>query len=123
MIEINKEDFKPIEVGESIPVEEAVSPTNSLGGKPEGEGAVEIYCTVCGEPATDGRFTGYGPSMEWWYTITGTLDEIQWVYQTDKNYWDKVVGPHCKCGCGQGTPPCDPLKWAVRQIPAESQGE
>ena len=49
--------------------------------------------------------------------IAGTLDEIQWVYQTDKNYWDKVVGPRARCGCGQGTPPCDPMKWSIRQIP------
>ena len=115
---INKDDFKPIEVGESIPVDEAVAPRNSIGPKPEGEGAVEIYCTVCGQAATDGRFSGYGPSMEWWHTIAGTLDEIQWVYQTDKNYWDKVVGPRARCGCGQGTPPCDPMKWSIRQIPA-----
>ena len=115
---INKEDIKPIEVEESIPVDEAISPSNSTNKKPEGEGAVEIYCTECGESATDGRFTPYGPSMEWWYTITGTLDEIQWVYQTDKNYWAKVVEPTVRCGCGTGKA-CDPMKWAVRQIPVK----
>ena len=84
---IAMEDVKPVEVEASIPAEQAAAPSNSLKRKrPEGEGAVEIYCTKCGESATDGRFSPYGPSMEWWYTITGTLDEIQWVYQTDKNY-------------------------------------
>ena len=73
---ITKDDIEVIEVGESIPVDEAVAPRNSIGPKPEGEGAVEIYCTVCGQPATDGRFSGYGPSMEWWHTIAGTLDEV-----------------------------------------------
>lgn len=119
MYMITKEDIKPVVVGESLSVYDAESPRNSIGRKPEGEGAVEIYCTVCGQPATDGRFTGYGRSMEWWHTITGTLDEIQWVYQTDRNYWDKMVAPRVRCGCGQGTPPCDPMKWSVRQIPAE----
>ena len=53
--------------------------------------------------------------MEWWHTITGTLDEIQWVYQTDRNYWDKVVAPGVTCGCGHGLE-CNPMDWAVRQV-------
>lgn len=110
-----KEQYAPIEVGESIPATEAIAPTNCKGKKPDGEGAVEIYCTKCGEPATDGRFSHYGPSMEWWHTITGTLDEIQWVYQTDRNYWDKVVAPGVTCGCGHGLE-CNPMDWAVRQV-------
>ena len=91
--------------------------TGNRPKRPEGEGAVEIYCTKCGESATDGRFSPYGPSMEWWYTITGTLDEIQWVYQTDKNYWAKVVESTVRCGCGSGRE-CNPMLWSVRQIPA-----
>lgn len=115
---IAMEDVKPVEVEASIPTEQAAAPSNSLKRKrPEGEGAVEIYCTKCGESATDGRFSPYGPSMEWWYTITGTLDEIQWVYQTDKNYWAKVVEPTVRCGCGSGRE-CNPMLWSVRQIPA-----
>lgn len=115
---INTIEVEPVKVDPSIPVEEAVAPENSVSRKkPAGEGAVEIYCTRCGESATDGRFTPYGPSMEWWYTITGTLDEIQWVYQTDKNYWAKVVEPTVRCGCGTGRE-CDPMLWAVRQVPA-----
>lgn len=115
---ITKEEIGVIEVEDSISVEDAVAPQNSIGGKPEGEGAVEIYCTVCGKPATDGRFSHYGPNMNWWYTIAGTLDEIQWVYQTDKNYWQKMVEPTCRCGCGTGSA-CDPMKWAVHQVPIE----
>lgn len=115
---IAMEDVKPVEVEASIPAEQATAPSNSLKRKrPKGEGAVEIYCTKCGESATDGRFSPYGPSMEWWYTITGTLDEIQWVYQTDKNYWAKVVEPTVRCGCDIGRE-CNPMLWSVRQIPA-----
>ena len=114
---IAMEDVKPVEVEASIPAEQAAAPSNSLKRKrPEGEGAVEIYCTKCGESATDGRFSPYGPSMEWWYTITGTLDEIQWVYQTDKNYWAKVVEPTVRCGCGSGRE-CNPMLWSVRRSP------
>lgn len=116
---ITKEDIKPVEVGDSLSVDEAKAPDNSTRKKPDGEGAVEIYCTVCGQPATDGRFSHYGPNMNWWYTVAGTLDEIQWVYQTDRNYWDKVVAPTVRCGCGCGTPPCDPMKWEVRQVPVQ----
>ena len=77
---IAMEDVKPVEVEASIPAEQAAAPSNSLKRKrPEGEGAVEIYCTKCGESATDGRFSPYGPSMEWGYTRTGTRDEIRWV--------------------------------------------
>ena len=119
---ISTSDIEVIKVGESIPADKAVPPANSRRPKPEGEGAVEIYCTVCGQPATDGRFAHYGPNMGWWHTITGTLDEIQWVYQTDKNYWDKTVAPFARCGCGVGTPPCDPMKWEVRQVPPETSG-
>ncbi|MGI6033196.1 MAG: hypothetical protein ACOX69_07245 [Coriobacteriales bacterium] len=116
---ITKEDVDPVTVGKSIPASEAVAPTNSVKRKkPEGEGAVEIYCTRCGQPATDGRFPHYGPNMGWWYTITGTLDEIQWVYQTDKNYWEKMVAPTVRCGCGTGDD-CDPMLWEVRQVPEE----
>lgn len=118
---IDKNNIAVVEKEESIPVDEAVTPKNFTIPKPEGEGAVEIYCTVCGQPATDGRFTHYGPNMQWWHTIVGTLDEIQWVYQTDKNYWNKMVAPRVRCGCGVGTPPCDPMKWSVRQIPADEE--
>lgn len=115
---IDKESIKRIEVGESIPREEAwVSPVRH---KPEGEGAVEVYCTVCGKSATDGRLSCYGPNMQWWFTVCGTLDEIQWVYQTDRNYWDKTVAPFVKCGCGCGTPPCDPIKWDVHMVETSS---
>ena len=113
---ITKEDIKPIEVSESIPADQAVPPENFRIPKPEGEGAVEIFCTKCGQSATDGRFSPFGPSMQWWHIITGTLDEIQWVYQTDKNYWEKVVAPGVRCGCGTGLA-CDPLQWSVRQVP------
>ncbi len=115
---ITKEDVVPIEIGASIPADQAVVPENSKN-KPAGEGAVEIYCTRCGQPATDGRFPHFGPSMDWWYTIAGTLDEIQWVYQTDKNYWEKAVAPFARCGCGTGDA-CDPMLWRLRQIPSES---
>ena len=115
------EDVKSKDNGGSIPPEQAIAPDNSTKKKPEGEGAVEIFCIVCEQSATDGRFSHYGPNMNWWYTISGTLDEIQWVYQTDRNYWDKCVAPGCRCGCGVGTPPCDPMKWEVRQVPLENQ--
>ncbi len=111
-----KETVKPIQVGASIPADQAKAPVNCRGAKPEGDGAVEIFCTRCGQTATDGRFPYYGPSMEWWHTITGTLDEIQWVFQTDRNYWDKAVAPSVRCGCGSGLE-CDPMLWSVRQIP------
>ncbi|MBX9034184.1 hypothetical protein [Gordonibacter massiliensis (ex Traore et al. 2017)] len=114
---ISKEDVGAIVPAASVPPEQAQALRHSARPKPEGEGAVEIYCTVCNQPATDGRFSHYGPSMEWWHTITGTLDEIQLVYQTDRNYWDKVVAQTVRCGCGCGTPPCDPMKWEVRQVP------
>ena len=88
---IAMEDVKPVEVEASISAEQAVAPSNSLKRKrPEGEGAVEIYCTKCGESATDGRFSPYGPSMEW---------------------------PTVRCGCGSGRE-CNPMLWSVRQIPA-----
>jgi hypothetical protein len=111
-------DVKPIEVGPSLSVDEAISPKNSLGGKPEGEGAVEIYCTVCGQPATDGRFTGYGPNMQWWYTITGTLDEIQWFIRRTGTIGTRWLPLSFNVVAGTETPACNPMKWSVRQIPA-----
>lgn len=103
---IDKNDVAVIIPAPSIPADQAKPPENTIHPKPSGEGAVEIYCTVCGQAATDGLFTHYGPNMQWWHTIAGTLDEIQWVYQTDRNYWDKVIARTVRCG------------WPAARLPA-----
>ena len=82
--------IRPVEVEASISAEQAAGPKQLLKRKrPEGEGAVEIYCTKCGESATDGASA---PMVRAWSGGTPSPEPstIQWVYQTDKNYWAKV---------------------------------